>query len=630
MAQPQTYQPAQSDSVPSAPHPLMTLQNLILAEPGLCAEPAMFVHRFGKVHHDPASDSYRFAQGAAAVFDTYFNLFNFGKWRDNCKLDGLWLGLTGDGRVEVKVFHTTPDLHDETLATTLLTLSTGQEALIDLSHLCAASPAGLIYFSVRALGSDVSLSAARFATAGLPDPERRLALCITTFRRERQVEDTARRLALYLDQAEFSAFLTVLIIDNGDSATIPPHPQITRIPNRNLGGAGGFSRGLLEAAKARYSHVLFMDDDAAFPVEALHRSFAYLSLATDPRTAIAGAMVNTTDTWQMWENTAIFDRKCRPLDTETDLRRRDEVVEMEFASTNRHTAKMYGGWWFFAFPLAAVRHMPFPFFVRGDDVNFCLANDFRVTTLNGVVAFADDFIYKETPLTWYLDLRSHMVHHLTLARMEIGRFRLAWIGVLFFLRNLLKFHYETTSAVLMAWQHVLQGPDFFAKNPDAAGPRAAIRAMTHEETWQSIPDLDLTEVPGFLGRKKTLRRVFPYFLNGHFLPFYRFWGGRRVIFAAQRGHLDLCWGAHQLTYLSTQRDKAYVTRRSDLRALGLLCRMLLLWLRLVFGYGRLRALYRKRFPEITSAAYWQDALAMPQTPPDTDTETMRPYPEGRV
>lgn len=590
---------------------LMALQNLIFPEKGICTEVDLFFHGHGPVAHDDRAGVVTVERHAVAMFDSYFNAFSVGKWHANCALNGLWLGVSGRGRVEVKVFHAIPERSWEVLATTVVTLSKTNETLIDLSAYPEGATTGVIFFEVRALSTGVIVSGARYLTAARPDPSRRLALSITTFKREEQVEHTARRLAHYLDRCDFSAQMDCFIVDNGNSAKIIDHPKIRRIPNANLGGAGGFTRGLLEAEAQGYSHVLFMDDDASIPMEALHRTYAFLTLATDPKAAIAGAMINNTDKWRMWENGAVFNKKCKPLFSGTDLRDRGQMFQMEYESARTRSAKMYGGWWFFAFPVAQVKHHPFPFFVRGDDVNFSLANEFAITTLNGVVSFADDFIDKESPLTWYLDLRSHMVHHLTLDKMEVGPRALARIGVNFFLRNIVKFQYETLEAVLMAWEHVLKGPEFFTQNADASGPRAAIKALIKTEAWTPLADLDTTEKAGFLDKRLGARRRFyPFSLNGHFLPFFRRWGSRRVIPAWQRGHIDAMWGACQLTFMNSTRDKGYVTRRDNIKALRLLTRLTVLWLRTVLGYRGLRAKYHGSYDKITTRDYWRGALSM--------------------
>ena len=593
---------------------MITLQHLIFPEQGICTEPDLFFHLLGAAAFHEKTRSITLDVGAAALFDTYFNAFSVGKWHDACKLEGLFLAVTGRGQVEIKVFQAVPDRSWEMLVSEVVTLTKVRETLFDLSHYAENSTWGVIYFEARAVGPGVVLTSARFLAPGQIDPNVQLALSITTFKREAQVENTARRLAKYFETAEFAGQMHVFVIDNGDSAEIPEHEKFTRLPNTNLGGAGGFTRGMMEATAAGFSHVLFMDDDASIPMESLHRTYAFLTLTKDPKVAIAGAMINNTDKWRMWENGAIFDRKCRPQFSGTDLRDRGQLMQMEFESGRSMSSKMYGGWWYFAFPVAQVSRHPFPFFVRGDDVNFSLVNEFHIMTLPGVVSFADDFTDKESPLTWYLDLRSHMVHHLTLDKMEIGAVGVAKIGVWFFLRNLAKFQYETIEAILLAWEHVMQGPDYFVKNADAAGPRATIKALTRVEAWKPVANLDLTERRRNWIGQRLRRKLYPLTLNGHFLPFFGRWGNRIVVPPMMRGHLDVVWGASRITYLNSNRDKGYTVTQSKLRGAWASIRLAVVCLRFLAGYSRLRATYRKRYPEITTSTYWRGALSLDTTP----------------
>ena len=186
----------------------------------------------------------------------------------------------------------------------------------------------------------------------------------------------------------------------------------------HVGGAGGFARGLMEATKAGFSHCLFMDDDASFHMENIARTYMFLAFSKDRRNAVAGAMINNTHKWAMWENGAWFDGSCRPISCGDDLREPKEVIKMELASSQQRPATLYGGWWFFAFAIDQVKHHPFPFFVRGDDISFSLMNDFNIHTLNGVVSFQDDFSEKESAQTLYLDLRNHIIQHLVTPELE--------------------------------------------------------------------------------------------------------------------------------------------------------------------------------------------------------------------
>ena len=600
---------------------LVTLQHVIYPEAGLCTEAAMYYHANGPLNYNVSTGALSIDQRTIVHFDSYFNALNIGKWHETCKPDGLYLGLLGRGRVLIKVFHAIPDRSWELLCDATYTLSPANEILIDLSDYAKTAVTGMIYFELHAISQGVQLLKTRFAVPGQINPDIRLCLSITTFKRETEVENTARRMAMYFETCDFADQMHLNIVDNGNSARILESDMITRIPNANLGGAGGFTRGLIEAEKAGFSHVLFMDDDAAIPMEALHRAYAFLTLSKDPKATLSGAMISNSDKWRMWENGAIFDRNCRPQFTGTDLRNWTEVMHMEFKSASYRSPKAYGGWWFFAFPIKQVKHYPFPFFVRGDDINFSLANDFHITTLNGVVSFAEDFSDKESPMTLYLDLRNHFVQHLTLEKMEIGPLKIAKIGIGFFARNAVKFQYETVDALLMAWNDVLKGPQFFADNADASAQRAAVKAIYRQESWKPVGDFNLAERRRYNVVNGRGRAYFRWSLNGHLLPFYNMFGSRVVLEPRDRNNFAPVWGASRITYLNSTRDKAYTTRQSKTRFFGQSFRLLWLTLRLYFGYKALLAKYRRGYAEITVPSFWQKALKLTKPPAQNDVDT---------
>lgn len=598
--------------------PLVTLQHVIYPEAGLCTEAQMYFHADGPAGYLDSSETLVVEQKTIVRFDSYFNALNIGKWHATCAPTGLYLGLFGRGRVLVKVFHAIPDKSWELLCDQAYSLSPAVETMIDLSHYAKTAVTGMIYLELHAVSSGVQLTGARFAVPGRINPEVRLCLSITTFKREAEVANTAQRMARYFKTFDFADQIHLNVIDNGDSADLVENPKITRIANANLGGAGGFTRGLIEAEAAGYSHVLFMDDDAAIPMEALHRAYAFLTLSKDPKATVSGAMISNADKWRMWENGAVFDRNCHPQFNGVDLRSWPAVMKMEFTSASYRSPKMYGGWWFFAFPIAQVTHYPFPFFVRGDDINFSLANDFNITTLNGVVSFAEDFSDKESPMTLYLDLRNHFVQHLTLEKMEIGPLNIARIGIRFFLRNIAKFQYETVDALLMAWDDVLKGPAFFARNADASGQRAAVKALYKTEAWKPVSEMDMSERRRYTAAGGILRVLFRWTLNGHLVPFYRLWGNLVVLHPRDRNNFAPVWGSARITYLNATRDKAYTVTQSKTRFAGQLVRLIWLTLRLTFGYRRLLAKYRKGYTEITTPGFWQTALKLVKRPAPPD------------
>jgi len=585
---------------------MITLQNIVFPEQSICTEQDLYFHLHGMTAVRESDKTLHMRTGDMAQFDTYFNTLSIGKWHQHCRLDGLWLNLRGKGRFELLVWHAIPERSWERICSEVIELAPDSPYRADLSHYADNATTGIIFFELRALTRGI-FAGGEFQTGTVLKTMPKLAISITTFKREDAVKNTVERLQNFLQDYEYAENIHVFMVDNGQSVEIPENRSLTYIPNDNLGGAGGFARGLQEAETAGYSHVLFTDDDASFPMESLLRTYVFLALAKDSRTTIAGAMINNTTKWAMWENGAVFDRKCMPLSSGKDLRNRAGVMELETESATLDHPNLYGGWWYFAFPVQHAKYHPYPFFVRGDDVSFSIANDFDIVLLNGVLSFQDDFTEKESPMTWYLDLRSHMAHHLSLESMEVGAHQVAKIAIWFLLRNFVKFQYETMETILLGWQDVMRGPQFFLDNKDMAERRATIKDMVKNEMFQPIDTHDLKEKISFDPNSNRFRRMLYRFgLNGHIIPFYKFWANRIIVPARDRGNIYICWGSRQITYLNADRSKGYTTRLDRFRGLKLMGRALRYYFKFRSIYPKLRKEYRDSYPEIASKSYWQD------------------------
>jgi hypothetical protein len=351
-----------------------------------------------------------------------------------------------------------------------------------------------------------------------------------------------------------------------------------------------------------------MDDDAACHSESLRRTAAFLRLARNPATALAGAMMTTHRPWEMWENGARFDRICHPQSQGADLRLLRDVLEVAKTSAQPNPPNFYGGWWFFAFPLSQARSYPFPFFVRGDDISFSLANDFSICALNGVVSWQPSFGAKESPLTHYLDLRSHLHHHLTWPRLDIGRLATVRIALWFVLRALAKMHYESAAALLWAWQDMMRGPDHFSTDPGLVARRADIAALTRQEKWAAADNPAPTPTPA-KPLPLPLAWLMKITLNGHLLPFSRIWGRSLRLDAEDKGPLWPVWGAVRLCYCDTASGRSYTVRHDKAKFWQLLGRSAGLTLRWLHRYPALAQAYRDGYGPATTQDYWTQQFA---------------------
>ena len=584
------------------------LQNIIFPEQEVCTEPDLYYHLHGLASFCGSSNAIFLQRSDLAQFNSFFNAFSIGKWHKSCNLDGLFISVKTKGRVEIKVFHAIPDRSWEILASEVVNSKNLETTKIDLSHYKKTSTKGVIYFEVKGLGS-ATFHSAQYETNAIPDPETKLAISITTFRREDEIQETIKRLKLFLKQNNFNKRIHIFVVDNGQTAKIISTDAVTYMKNANLGGSGGFARGLQEAEAAGYSHCLFMDDDASFHMENVQRTYMFLALAKNKKTAVAGAMISNAQKWAMWENGAYFDRTCHPLFCGADLREFDNVIEIEKGSSLAQPKGYYGGWWFFAFAIEHIRSRPFPFFVRGDDINFSLSNDFDISTINGVVSFQDDFSDKESPLTLYLDLRNHLVQHLTVPYLEIGGIECARFTLRFILRAIARSHYETAQALLLAWNDIMTGPQFFADNADMNVRRQTLGAMIKDEKWTDIksltPNLHYRSNPN---ESKFKILVLKYTLNGHLLPFFKWYSNRVEVKPADRSSLHAAWGASRLTYFDRTGNFGYTVQHSKLRAAQLLWQTAKTALKFLIKYPTLIKQYRDDYGKMTSKSFWVNLL----------------------
>lgn len=494
----------------------LVVQRLLGPDRAINLQRELFFSARGAAGWDARRETWVAAAGAPLRFSAYFNALDLGALAPSGE-DVLVLELEGEGEALVEMVHAPAPGRRESLTGGRVRLVPGAPVRLELP---APPDRGLMHLELSALEhtelrrADWSLRSDHFRPV-------RIAAVITTFRRDAAVQATAARLRDWLEaNPDMAGALELWIIDNGGDTDAVPFPGARVVRNRNLGGAGGFTRGLLEARDAgRATHALFMDDDALFFPENLRRTRAVLARAGDPRAAVAGAMISSERPDLMWENTAVFDGLCRPFDSRRPLEDFDDVVAM--ARQKGTGPRRYGAWWYFCFPLAEAKRLPFPFFVRGDDIYFSLANDFDIRTICGVASRQESFESKRSALTEYLDLRNHLVQHLAHPQLDASHRRLAAMIGFFFHRVNDTYDYAGAQAALQAVRDVAEGPEFWDRDPEMGERRAWLKRIEAEQEARSRARLDLTRLheareDAHVGPLwQALRRLS---LHGHLLP----------------------------------------------------------------------------------------------------------------
>lgn len=582
------------------------IQPAIWPEAGVSSEVSSYVRISGPAGMSLEHGGITFGSGGFIQTDGYFNLFNLGKWRDLCGDLPIGLWLKGKGKFHLTVWLVNPHRSFDRVYSEVISLDGELELPLDLDE--PTQLRTILFFDILAL-SDGQLEDFAWTTTKPPRRTPDLALSVTTFKREKAVATTVDRFRKFQSSFFWSDHLHMFVVDNGQTVTITSGKGVTVLPNANLGGAGGFTRGLLEARKAGYSHCLFMDDDASIHMGAITRTWMCLAYSIYPNTAVAGAMINADHRWQIWENGAVFDRGCQPQFFGTDTRDRSQIFDMEFRTTGTPSEGFYAGWWYFAFPIAYAKHLAFPFFVRGDDVSFSLANEFRIVTLPGVASFQESFSDKASPLTWYLDMRSHLAHHLSLPDKQVSWLKLQRMFISFYLRTVLRYHYESLSAVNLAIEDVLRGPQFFAENADMGKRRNDLKALTKTEAWKP-----LVKTPNVRHGKsgRSLRALLLATLNGHLLPFSKKLGTELVIDAPHRDNFRAVYGARRITYLNAQQTSSYTVSLNRRLFWRESLRMFKNSVKLLSDYKHLRNEWQRSYGNLTSENFWRQKLNLPK------------------
>lgn len=430
-----------------------------------------------------AARTVRLPAGGVLSTDTFHSGFSVGAWKRLADVGALRLRLEGSGELQWRLGLHRPDQASLWLDDGRVAFDGDGDAaegaggtFVRTVDAWPRLADGMLFVHLRALRPS-TLRGAAFETPAAAPNDVRLGLVVTHFERQAQVRPAIRRIAgSLLARPALGGRITLTVVDNSRNLGLEPLAGVDVIPNRNLGGTGGFVRGLLALVDGgRATHALFMDDDASCEVESIARTFALLSFARDPDLAVAGALLREAAPWELLEKGARFDGRVVPLHAGLDVRRVDDCLRAE---RGRETPD-YGAWWFFAFPIARVRRYPFPFFVRGDDVAFGLANRFPIATLNGVACLGEDFSAKHGPLTAYLDARYHLV--LALLAPEGAAARVGWVASRLFAKALSAYQYASARAVTLAVRHVLAGPAFFRDHLDLASVRREIAAWGAEE-----------------------------------------------------------------------------------------------------------------------------------------------------
>lgn len=544
----------------------------------------------------------RMKKSSSADLLTYFNAFSAGKWQKYTNVTDLdiYLDFQGKALVDVVLLGSKGKVNLRSWR-----LEANERATLGMP-LGKYPDYGLLGLRITAL-DECEIFGGGYLTDSPETQNVRLGIGITTFMREDAVRASVSRLVRAIDsEPYYRDKIAVTVVDNGRTLAKDDFSGAKLIPNRNLGGSGGFMRNLIHYQDdGSYTHCLFMDDDAACEPGSVFRSMSFLRHALDDKSAISGAMLSENIKFIQWENGAWFDSSCHPLKCNYDLRKESMLLKNE---NDNYKKAIYGAWWFFMFPIKWVKKYSFPFFVRGDDVEFSYLNEFKVITLNGVCSWQEDFKTKESPQTLYFDIRSHLMHHLMIPELEKGKFDTIKMIWTFFRKHNDSYQYDTAKSIVRAFDAALDGPEYWVKNMDTQNIRNEVKGlMTYERRKPLNPNYSKIPYADAPDSKKAFNRLCRKLsLNGHLFPAFMLDGKKVHVSINDMPQTERVYKRKKILVCNPNAKQQWLIGRNTSYYFTNLARFGMAALKFLCRYNGLKRDYQKFFAGLETNKFWKD------------------------
>lgn len=396
-------------------------------------------------------------------FDTYYNALFYGPYQQNAEINNIFARVISSGRLRLRLCAYTQEGKRIVLATSE-TGNSVEETILSSGETRNLPLNGMLFVEAEAL-TDSVIHGGAFETGAEEQTPVYLAAIICTYHREDYVQRNLARIRHGLmDTAEsgVSDAIDCLVIDNGGTLALEQSNRVLLFQNRNYGGSGGFTRGLIEAYRRRqkYTHVLLMDDDISFEPEVLARTIRLLRILKRQGrpVCIGGQMLQEGKPTVQYEAGGNFVKsRIQSVGRGMDLSSPGNLLKNTAQS---HVS--FNAWWYCCFPLSEVERigLPYPFFIKCDDIEYGMRMCPKLLLCNGIGVWHRDFSQKVSPHLEYYIKRNELIvsilhdgkHALGYALDKIVR-ACAKASLIGDSRNI--------DFILMAYRDFMKGPSFF-------------------------------------------------------------------------------------------------------------------------------------------------------------------------
>lgn len=416
--------------------------------------------------------SMRVRSGEQISFGTYFNAFPASYWRRWTSVRDIRLVVSTRGTGTVTVYKSN---------------ARGSVQRVDGQHVDGAATSvfeltlkpfgdgGWYWFDLAASSGELLLENGEWQAERGEGAQGQVTLQITTMNKPEFCLNNAGILAENPDVLK--NVKEILIVDQGTqkveaadgfAAVEEALGDKLRIINQaNLGGSGGFARGMYEAVENGSDYVLLLDDDIVVEPESIVRLLTFADHCRKP-TIVGGHM------FDLYNRSVLhtFGEVVDPFRIVPALPHADMDVRHDFSIANlRQTAWLhrrvdvdYNGWWMCLIPTEVIREigLSLPLFIKWDDAEYGLRAreaGFATVSLPGAAVWHVSWLDKDDLVGWqaYFHERNRLITTLIHSPYPKGG-RVLRESVQSDVKHLVSMQYFTEHGRIEALKDLFKGP----------------------------------------------------------------------------------------------------------------------------------------------------------------------------
>lgn len=603
----------------------MEIQKILFPQIGRCTEEELYFRRKRDdresveqirtqyLYKDKKID---FEKHGKIWFDTYFNGLSIEKWVKYTNIDNVSLELEIRGKFRVLLINKEKIgviISEKVISEYILESDVLQKFTVPYKD---GSRKGMYTFVLEALKDDSQYYGGAYVT-DIDDKNIKnikLGIGICTFKREVFIEKNINILNETIFNNKNSPLyghLEVFIADNGKTLDIEKLQSNTIhiYPNKNLGGAGGFTRDIIEMSqnnqKYHITHVLLMDDDIVIEPESIIKTFRLLSLIKDEYkdAFIGGAMLRLDQQYRQEEAGASWNGgNLDSLKHGLDLRFCESCLYNE---TEEYAE--FNAWWYCCFPIDIARddNLPLPIFIRGDDLEYGLRNMKKLILMNGICVWHEPFENKYSSFLEYYIIRNQLIDN-SFHCQWYGKNQLKKTMFKHCLQEIMFYRYKNVDLYLQGIKDFFKGPSWLM-NQDGE----ALHKKVMSEGYKSQ---DLEELPiGFNyplyenscrvynTLKSKIKRDLTF--NGLLLP-----TKGNTIVSMCLVKTSQCYRKKKIMFYDEAAKKAFITERSFKKTIAYLIKVIMMLFEISFKLTKTQKAYRRDGIKLRTLEFWKGYL----------------------